>query len=400
MPTKGPAIIRNINRFDVLHAIRLRDNQISRSELSDMTGLSQATISSIVSHLIREGALSEELANSNGARARGRPLVGLRLRPEYMQVVGVKIATHQVVVSLTDFIGGITGFDEISCEPLALSPTQLADLVAKAVKKCLRKSPKPGHLSGIGVGIPGYILAASGTVLWSPVFKQQNVEFGKILQSRFDAPVFVENDANLVTLAEHWFGLAKGFQHVAVITIEHGTGSGLILNGKLYRGATGVASEFGHMKISFAGPDCQCGQTGCIETHTAGFAILREAAKAGMHIPARFLDYHERLALLKKVVGRAEAGNAKLRRIFVQMGKYLGFGIANVINLLEPQRVVICEGAFRCSHLYEPAMRSTISEKVLPPLRQKLDVIIHQWDDEVWARGAASLVLQELDQRG
>src|SRR4029077_15831577 len=103
MAARGPAIIRNINRFDVLHTIGLHDNQISRSELSNLTGLSQATISSIVSHLIKESACIEEDASGVGTRGRGRPLVMLRLNPDYTHVVGVKISTHQIVFSVTDF---------------------------------------------------------------------------------------------------------------------------------------------------------------------------------------------------------------------------------------------------------------------------------------------------------
>ena len=400
-PTRGPAIIRNINRFDVLHAIRLHDNEISRSELAELTGLSQATISSIVSHLIQEGALIEEGATQVEIRGRGRPLVSLRLRPEYMFVAGVKIATHQIVVSLTDFTGNVCASDNIECEPLQLGPEKLAVFVAKAIRACLRKAQrKVEEVSGIGLGLPGYVGLNSGMVYWSPVFEERDVQFGKIMQARFDVPVFIENDANLVTLAEHWFGLAKGLEHAVVITIEHGTGSGLILNGKLYRGASGLAAEFGHTKLVFEGPECQCGQHGCMETHTAGFAVLREAAKVGFKVPQQPLDYHERFRLLNEILERAEAGDRKLRRIFQHMGKYLGLGIANVINLLNPQRVIICEGAFRCAHLYEETMRATIDEKVLPPLKINQDIMIHHWGDEVWARGAASLVLQELDQRG
>jgi predicted NBD/HSP70 family sugar kinase len=400
-PARGPAIVRNINRFDVLHAIRLHDNEISRSKIAELTGLSQATISSIVSHLIQEGALIEEGASQLEIRGRGRPLVSLRLRPEYMFVAGVKIATHQIVVSLTDFIGNICASDNIECEPFQLGPEKLAVFVAKAIRACLRKVERSvEEVSGVGIGLPGYVGLNSGMVYWSPVFKERNVQFGKIMQSRFDVPVFIENDANLVTLAEHWFGLAKGLEHAVVITIEHGTGSGLILNGKLYRGATGLAAEFGHTKLVFEGPLCQCGQHGCMETRTAGFAILQEAAKAGFHVPEQPLDYHERFRLLNQVLEYAEAGDRKLRRIFHHMGRYLGLGIANVINLLNPQRVIVCEGAFRCAHLYEETMRATIDEKVLPPLKINQDIMIHHWGDEVWARGAASLVLQELDQRG
>jgi predicted NBD/HSP70 family sugar kinase len=400
MASRGPAIIRNINRFDVLHAIRLHDNQISRSELAEVTGLSQATISSIVSHLIEEGALTEENSLPVATRGRGRPLVALKLHPNYMHVAGVKIATHQIVVSLTDFTGDVLASENIACEPLDLSPTQLAAFVAKAVRVCLKQAKKTlADVSGIGVGVPGFVEAESGKVFWSPVFKGRDVEFGKLLRSRFDAPVFIENDANLVTLAEHWFGLAKGLQHVVVITIEHGTGSGLILNGRLFRGARGIGAEFGHTKVVFDGPICQCGQHGCMETHTAGFAILREAQSAGFRLPAHPLDYHSRITLLEQVVQEAEAGNRRYRRIFEQMGNYLGLGIANFVNLINPERVVICEGAVSCAHLFEKSMRATIADLLIAPLRDNFDLVIHRWGDVVWARGAASLVLQELDQR-
>src|SRR6202047_924041 len=307
MASRGPAIIRNINRFDVLHAIRLHDNQISRSELAVVTGLSQATISSIVSHLIEEGALIEEDSIPVAARGRGRPLVALKLHPSYMHVAGVKIATHQIVVSLTDFTGSVLASENISCEPLEFTASQLADFVAKAVRACVRKARMEfTRVSGVGVGVPGYVDCGSGTVYWSPVFQSRNVEFGAMLSPKFDVPVFVENDANLVTLAEHWFGMAKGLENAVVVTIEHGTGSGLIFNGKLYRGAQGLAAEFGHTKLVFDGPPCQCGERGCMETHTAAFAIIHEAAKAGVRVPKRPLDYHERLGLIREIVARAE----------------------------------------------------------------------------------------------
>ena len=401
MSARGPAIIRNINRFDVLQTIRLHDNQISRSELSERTGLSQATISSIVGHLIDEGALIEDEADGPTARGRGRPLVMLRLNPAYTHVVGVKIATHQIVFSVTDFVGNVAASDTIPLEPLTLTPAQLVALVVRGVRACLKKASKTiGDVSGIGVGLPGFIDSHRGIAFWSPIFTSPDVNFRELLQAKFAIPVFVENDANLVTLAEHWFGMAKGLENAVVVTIEHGTGSGLIFNGKLYRGAQGLAAEFGHTKLVFDGPLCQCGERGCMETHTAAFAILHEAAKAGFRVPKRPLDYHERSRLIQAIITKAEAGDQSMARIFEQMGRYLGLGIANLVNLLNPQRVVICQGSIRCAHLFEESLRSVAEQMVIPPLKRNLEIVIHHWGDEVWARGAASLVLLELDQRG
>jgi predicted NBD/HSP70 family sugar kinase len=401
MPARGPAIIRDINRFDVLQTIRVHDGQVSRSELSEITGLSQATISSIVGHLLEEGALIEgNLANAE-VRGRGRPLVSLRLNPQYTHVVGVKIATYRIVFSVTDFAGNVIASDDIPVEPLKLTPEELATFIGQGVRTSLKKARmRLDDVSGIGVGIPGYIDWDSGMVFWSPVFKHRDVSFRQMLQAKFRVPVFLENDANMVTLAEHWFGKAKGLDHAFVVTIEHGTGSGLILNGRLYRGANGLAAEFGHTKISLDGPECQCGERGCMETHTAAFALLREAARVGFPVPKRPLDYPKRSQLLRRVIEQADAGDKRLRRIFQQMGRYLGLGIANVINLLNPQKVIVCEGAVQCAHLYQESLRATVAALVLEPLQRRHEIVIHHWGDEVWARGSASLVLLELDQRG
>ena len=194
--------------------------------------------------------------------------------------------------------------------------------------------------------------------------------------------------------------MAKGLENAVVITIEDGTGSGLIFNGRLYRGAQGLAAEFGHTKLVFDGPLCQCGERGCMETHTAAFAILHEAAKAGFRVPKRPLDYNERSRLIQEIILRAEAGDKSMAGIFEQMGRYLGLGIANLVNLLNPQRVVICQGSIRCAHLFEKSLRAVAEQMVIPPLKQNLEIVIHHWGHEVWARGAASLVLLELDQRG
>ena len=337
MSARGPAIIRNINRFDVLQTIRLHDNQISRSELSDLTGLSQATISSIVGHLIDEGALIEDEADGPGARGRGRPLVMLRLNPEYTHVVGVKIATHQIVFSVTDFVGNVAAFDNIPVEPLKLTPAQLIAFVVRGVRACLKKASKTiGDVSGIGVGLPGFIDSHRGIAFWSPVFASPNVNFRELLQAKFDVPVFVENDANLVTLAEHWFGMAKGLENAVVITIEHGTGSGLIFNGRLYRGAQGLAAEFGHTKLVFDGPLCQCGERGCMETHTAAFAILHEAAKAGFRVPKRPLDYHERSRLIQAIIAKAEAGDKSMATNLRTDGPVFGIGYRESRESVEP----------------------------------------------------------------
>ena len=209
--------------------------------------------------------------------------------------------------------------------------------------------------------------------------------------------MFIENDANMLALAEQWFGQAARTGNVAVVTLEHGLGLGLVVNGELYRGHAGLAGELAHVQVAFDGLACRCGKHGCLEAYVAHYAVVGQGQRAGLVAdgpmpPEDVVEAYARLADL------ARAGNAQARRIFEDQGRLLGQWIANVVNLMAPQLVLLDGGGTIASDLYEPALRAAMNQALLLPHREALQFVVRHQGDEVWARGAASLVLQRLDE--
>jgi predicted NBD/HSP70 family sugar kinase len=215
-----------------------------------------------------------------------------------------------------------------------------------------------------------------------------------MLGRRLGLTAVIENDANLVTLAERWFGQGQNIENFVVVTVEAGIGMGLFINGDLYRGHHGLGTEFGHVKIDRQGPLCRCGQNGCIEAFVGDYAILREARKL-TDLPESEDDAASALAF-RQVAERARAGDAGLLKLFDTAGEILGLGIANLINIIDPGKVIITGSSMCAADLLEPSLRPAVTANSLKVLRGRCEIVLHDWSDEIWARGAASLVLQGL----
>ena len=253
----------------------------------------------------------------------------------------------------------------------------------------------PASLSGIGVGLPGFIERGTGTGHWSPLFGVRPPSFSKLLGERLGVPVFVENDVNLVALAERWFGEGKGVDNFCVVTVEHGVGMGMYLDGRLYRGRGGMAAEFGHVRHARgrAAP-AVAGSCGCIEAYAADYAIVARAA-GHRWIFGPLDDARAVNEAVKEVTRQAKLGDARLRALFAEAGHALGLGIANVVNILTPERVLVTGEGMRAEDLLmRPIDRYVPGQCPAVPARDDtFDLAC--WGDEVWAQGAAALVLSE-----
>jgi predicted NBD/HSP70 family sugar kinase len=249
-------------------------------------------------------------------------------------------------------------------------------------------------ISGIGIGLPGFIDSRSGNCFWTPLYQDGKLPLREFLESRFEIPTYIENDTNTVTLAHQWFGEGRGHDNFLVVTIEDGVGMGIVVNGQLYRGARGFAAEFGHVVIDSEGLACRCGKKGCIEAYASNFSIV---AAAQMALEAgRWQCPGEGDLNFDAVITAAEAGDAVPREILSQAGTYLGRGIAGLVQIFNPSRIIMSGDGVKAGDLMFGPMRKTIDTHVNPGLRRDLEVVIHKWRDIDWARGAASLVLQEL----
>jgi predicted NBD/HSP70 family sugar kinase len=196
---------------------------------------------------------------------------------------------------------------------------------------------------------------------------------------------------NTLTLAEKWFGAGQNVDDFLTVTVGRGVGLGIVVNGQFYRGAHGGAGEFGHTVIDPDGPVCDCGKRGCLETFVGDPGLLRMAAEAAqrgeMPGPVESMD---------NLIALAQEGNPAAQAVFVRAGNVLGREVANLINVFNPQRIIISgEGVRAGDWLFGP-MRASVARHVMPGLAEDTEIRIDLWGDDAWARGAASLVLREL----
>lgn len=374
-------LIRAINRSIILNTIKAM-GLVARAEAARLTGLSPATVTAITADLIAEELIFEkQTGDSSGGR---RPIL-LAINPGGRYVVGIKLMEDRAVGALTDLEATIIARQTLLLPAAEPEPT-LASL-ASMVEALLGQAGVPRRkLLGVGLGLAGIVDSERGILRRSPFLGWHDLPLRDLLQARVNVPVYIDNDVNTFTLAEKWFGVGQDAEDFLTITVGRGIGMGIVVNRQLYRGSHGGAGEFGHTVIDPDGPLCDCGKRGCLEAFAGDPGILR-AAEMTLGRPVASVD---ELLLL------AESGDEPARAVFARAGDILGRAVANLVNVFDPQRIIVSgEGARYGKWLFDP-MCAAVDRHAMPDLRSDVQISIEPWGDDAWARGAASLVLREL----
>ncbi len=392
--------ISQLHLYQVLHSVRLGHGALTRAEMCEITGLSQPAVSTLTRRLLESQALVEASARpSHGGGRRERELA---INPDFAWVVGVKVSRHQITVALADFAGGVRNVLKVPFET-PVTQAALVRRLTRDVEACLRDAGGQvrQRLAGVGVAVPGFVDSLRGEIHWSEVQREPPghtaLPLAQALTDALVVPVMVENDANMLALAEQWFGQAARLSNVAVVTLEQGLGLGLMLGGEIYRGHLGLAGEMGHMEIEPGGRACRCGKRGCLEAYVARFAVVRQGQEAGL-LPGGELYADAVEAAYLTLARLALAGDAAARGIFEAMGRRLGQWIGNMVSMIAPQLVILDGGPAEAAPLFEPALRAAMAQACILPHRNTVPLQFCHHGDEVWARGAAALVLQRLDE--
>jgi len=381
------------SRYRIVNTVR-RHKQISRVEIAEQTSLSRSAITGLTHELLTEG-LIKEVTDGGPSNPRGRPRVKIALNPDAGYVVGVKLSLHQLSCAITDFCGEVL---HALIMPFngGQPPEYAADIIETAVRRCLADAEVPAdRVLGLCVGIPGYVSHVEGICYWSPVFNQRDVGFLALLRKRFNWECFIENDANLIALSEHWFGKGKDIDSFAVVTVEHGIGMGLIANGKLYRGAHGIGPEFGHSKVVFDGRACRCGQNGCVEAYASDYAILRELDQY-FSLSAYNTNPQSFHPMIERMTERALEGDEQLRQVFEDAGRWLGRAIGNLISILNPPTIFVTGAGMRAGDMLTDTVREEVRAHQLADNHFDTEIVVNPTNDDVWSQGAAALVLEHL----
>jgi glucokinase len=275
--------------------------------------------------------------------------------------------------------------------------TQVLDAVLDAVAEV--RAGVSHEISAVGFGIPCLIDQERGMAVMAVNLPLADLDFRAVMSERLGLPAFVDNDANVAALAEHRAGAARGCDHVAMLTIGTGIGGGLILSGELYRGAHGSAAELGHMVIDEHGPPCQgnCPNRGCLETLASGTALTREALEVARAEPDS--DLGRSLAAGREITGAlvtelAHDGEGRAREVIALIGRRLGVGIVNLVNMLNLEMVVVGGGVIAAGDLLLDPAREVLAERGLRPSREQVRIVRAHFGAEAGMVGAAALALQ------
>ena len=369
---------------------------IPRVQLAKDLGVSPASVTTITQELIEAGLIEEIAAPREGDAGRGRPAVALGVRADAHLVAGMKLSDREHTAVIVDFAGNLIADDVIPRKP---GPMTLAELLAAIETLLNRVCAKAGiakaDLSAMGLGVPGFVDCVEGMVYWSSVLVERAVPLASVAASRLGLPVTIDNDANLVTLAELWFGAGRGLSNFAVVTIEHGVGMGYVLNHRMFRGAQRLGMELGHTKVQLDGALCRCGQRGCLEAYVADYALAREATTA---LNWEHKEGQSISVVLESLYDHAKAGNGAARSIFRRAGRYLAVGLSNVINLFDPALIILSGERMRYDYLYAAETLAEMDNLAIVTGRPRPPIEIHAWGDLLWAHGAAALALSVVSE--
>ena len=296
-------------------------------------------------------------------------------------VIGVDVGGTKVAAAR---IAGTEVLDAVQ-HPTDLSGSgALMAGIEAAIAEVAEASGKP---DAVGIGMPSQIDFTTGTIVSSVNIPFEGVALGEELTARLGVPVYLDNDANCAALAEAQFVEDAPAQHLVMLTLGTGVGGGVVIGGRIFRGATGLGAELGHTVIDPDGPDCpgSCPSRGCLEALASGTALEREAtAKAGHRVKGR------------EVVERARGGDAEAQELLDALGRWLGIGISNFVNVFEPEHFVIGGGLSAAGDLFLDRAKEEAGSRALPALFERVRVSLAKAGNDAGMIGAGLLAAQEL----
>jgi predicted NBD/HSP70 family sugar kinase len=382
---------REINRQILLNLVRA-SQPVSRADLARLMDTRRGAISLIVNDLIADGVLFE---GAKGEAARGRKPQFLYIDSRKRCVVAVDIRATRTFLMVTDLLTepvvGVSSF------PTPTDAGRFVKTLSARIHRLLADHKELGRCDGIGIGVPGMLDAAGTGISFAPRLGWRDVPLRDLLAKESGLPVHIENSARACAIAQIWdvrraAGRSSDF---VFLSVSDGLGFGFVVNGEVVRGRHNVAGEFGHTPLDINGPPCACGANGCWEAYVSNLATLsryfgREISPR-MPIPAEIASF-----TVEDLIARARGGDGKAMAALQATARYLGLGLASVVNAVDPERIFVSGEIIAAWDLLEPTVRQALATRVLAPAATSIEITPVPLPEYPRLRGAAALVTAPL----
>jgi glucokinase-like ROK family protein len=395
--------VREHNLSIVLNYIWESGEPIARARLTEISGLNKSTIGSLLAQLQDWGFVRETGTSSVGP---GRPGVMIDINPEAGRLIGVEIGVDFISAVLTDVKAGTVwqgridtnGYGSTRKSDQAQTLEQAEQLIQAAIDQTQAAGQR---LLGIGVGVPGLVDHATGTLLFAPNLGWSDVPL-RDMWRRFGVPIIVENEANAAALGEHMLGVTRRVDNFIYLSAGVGLGGGIVIGGQLYGGVGGYAGEIGHMTLVPDGPQCNCGNRGCWETLVGPGAILERVKQfAGEGRTPQLMALPEvngdiQALRMKHVLEAAERGEPGVLHVLDEAGRYLGIGIASLLNAFNPSWVVLGGMLSLAGPYILPRAQREVDMRALAAARAGVNITLSAFKFDACVMGGVSLIVREI----
>lgn len=389
-------LMKSINRTLILNTIR-KEGLISRAEIAKNIKLTPPTVTNLVNELLEANLVKEsEMGVSKGGR---KPIL-LSINATGFYVIGVDVGVHKLRVVIADINANII---EEGIVPLlkGINKEQLIQIIKESINDIINLSKlTKTKIIGVGVGMHGIVDYKQGISIFAPNLNLRNIPIKEEIEREFQLPVKVENDAKVLALGEKWFGYGLDVENMVCLNVGIGVGAGIIFNDKLFHGLNGIAGEIGHTVLDLDGPKCACGNYGCLQTLCAGEAVRNYAIKEillGRESMILELVKGEKDKIVGEIIHQAAlAGDTLALEVLGKSGMYLGIGISNLINILNPELVVLSGGVTKAGSFILDPVKEEVRKRVLTDEAKQTKIVISKLGDRGTVIGAVTLVLSEL----
>lgn len=375
------------NKTLVLNTIK-ENPPLSRAAISEKLGLTKGTISSLVKELLDEQLCYE---SGPGVSSGGRRPILLNFNEKAGFFIGIDLGVNYILSVLADFSGNI--INQIKIDYHETDYTYVLQKIMDSITYLIKNAPVSHYgVVGIGIGVPGIVDIEGEEIILAPNLNWKNKKIKQDIEQFFNMPVIVENEANVGAYGEKLYGLGKNFENIIYISAGVGLGVGLILDGKIYKGAQGFSGEMGHTIINMDGPQCECGSNGCWEIYASEKYIYSEVNHCKLPTAMEALNLDSLLLYAKE--------NNHIAKIFNDTGKYLGVGINNIINTFDPEQIIIGNSLARAKKYLEGPITELIRNNTLKNNKKNLQIDYTDGLSSPAVLGASAYVTEMFLYRG